>query len=115
MLARMVDNVARPEPADAVRRAVEHIISDIVDHERDGEPIPLIADVEEAELPHPEGERDHQPAREHARDRAAQPERERGQRVARRSEEHTSELQSLMSISYAIFCLKKKQINNETN
>src|SRR3546814_5381908 len=27
---------------------------------------------------------------------------------ARRSEEHTSELQSLMSISYAVFCLKKK-------
>src|SRR3546814_8287778 len=29
-------------------------------------------------------------------------------RMARRSEEHTSELQSLMSISYAVFCLKKK-------
>src|SRR3546814_4491008 len=29
-------------------------------------------------------------------------------RVARRSEEHTSELQSLMRISYAVFCLKKK-------
>src|SRR3546814_1253515 len=28
-----------------------------------------------------------------------------------RSEEHTSELQSLMRISYAVFCLKKKQIN----
>src|SRR3546814_3703823 len=27
----------------------------------------------------------------------------------KRSEEHTSELQSLMSISYAVFCLKKKQ------
>src|SRR3546814_8525585 len=27
-----------------------------------------------------------------------------------RSEEHTSELQSLMSISYAVFCLKKKKI-----
>src|SRR3546814_1136271 len=27
---------------------------------------------------------------------------------ARRSEEHTSELQSLMRISYAVFCLKKK-------
>src|SRR3546814_8685505 len=27
-----------------------------------------------------------------------------------RSEEHTSELQSLMRISYAVFCLKKKQI-----
>src|SRR3546814_5082671 len=31
----------------------------------------------------------------------------------RRSEEHTSELQSLMRISYAVFCLKKKNyINN---
>src|SRR3546814_9945546 len=28
--------------------------------------------------------------------------------TARRSEEHTSELQSLMRISYAVFCLKKK-------
>src|SRR3546814_5243897 len=32
-------------------------------------------------------------------------------RVHRRSEEHTSELQSLMRISYAVFCLKKKNIN----
>src|SRR3546814_7079791 len=31
-----------------------------------------------------------------------------------RSEEHTSELQSLMRISYAVFCLKKKQHYNET-
>src|SRR3546814_10818927 len=30
-------------------------------------------------------------------------------RVDRRSEEHTSELQSLMRISYAVFCLKKKK------
>src|SRR3546814_1524293 len=29
-----------------------------------------------------------------------------------RSEEHTSELQSLMRISYAVFCLKKKIFNN---
>src|SRR3546814_3807034 len=29
--------------------------------------------------------------------------------AANRSEEHTSELQSLMRISYAVFCLKKKQ------
>src|SRR3546814_4201604 len=29
-----------------------------------------------------------------------------------RSEEHTSELQSLMRTSYAVFCLKKKNINN---
>src|SRR3546814_9757878 len=30
-------------------------------------------------------------------------------RPERRSEEHTSELQSLMRISYAVFCLKKKK------
>src|SRR3546814_7670987 len=30
----------------------------------------------------------------------------------RRSEEHTSELQSLMRISYAVFCLNKKNITN---
>src|SRR3546814_9455303 len=32
----------------------------------------------------------------------------------RRSEEHTSELQSLMRISYAVFCLKKKKKNTHT-
>src|SRR3546814_6795619 len=35
-------------------------------------------------------------------------------RGTRRSEEHTSELQSLMRISYAVFCLKKKN-KNESN
>src|SRR3546814_1831848 len=33
---------------------------------------------------------------------------------ADRSEEHTSELQSLMRISYAVFCLKKKNTNTST-
>src|SRR3546814_4291524 len=33
---------------------------------------------------------------------------------AARSEEHTSELQSLMRISYAVFCLKKKNNNTYT-
>src|SRR3546814_8619664 len=32
-----------------------------------------------------------------------------------RSEEHTSELQSLMRISYAVFCLKKKKRKQTTN
>src|SRR3546814_7551470 len=32
-----------------------------------------------------------------------------------RSEEHTSELQSLMRISYAVFCLKKKKKETETH
>src|SRR3546814_7213103 len=31
-----------------------------------------------------------------------------------RSEEHTSELQSLMRISYAVFCLKKKKIQKQS-
>src|SRR3546814_10863752 len=34
---------------------------------------------------------------------------EQGARAGERSEEHTSELQSLMRISYAVFCLKKKK------
>src|SRR3546814_7907813 len=39
---------------------------------------------------------------------------ERIDRLWPRSEEHTSELQSLMRISYAVFCLKKKN-NKHTN
>src|SRR3546814_5767966 len=39
---------------------------------------------------------------------------EAGQR-RHRSEEHTSELQSLMRISYAVFCLKKKKTNTDNN
>src|SRR3546814_3759234 len=43
--------------------------------------------------------------------------RRRQQRTARRerSEEHTSELQSLMRISYAVFCLKKKNYIKHTH
>src|SRR3546814_1602111 len=47
--------------------------------------------------------------------RAADVDLQRG-RPAARSEEHTSELQSLMRTSYAVFCLKKKnKINNSRN
>src|SRR3546814_9643024 len=41
--------------------------------------------------------------------------RERGLRRFARSEEHTSELQSLMRISYAVFCLKKKKTDKHKN
>src|SRR3546814_9055546 len=53
--------------------------------------------------------------RDQARDR--QKGESQGQARARgcRSEEHTSELQSLMRISYAVFCLKKKKKNNSNN
>src|SRR3546814_13668548 len=47
-----------------------------------------------------------------SRPRAVQMPRPR--HLHRRSEEHTSELQSLMRISYAVFCLKKKNINTIT-
>src|SRR3546814_10568372 len=40
----------------------------------------------------------------------ARQDRKPGPRTPIRSEEHTSELQSLMRISYAVFCLKKKKL-----
>src|SRR3546814_5748925 len=39
----------------------------------------------------------------------------RSRTIRTRSEEHTSELQSLMRNSYVVFCLKKKKKNNKTN
>src|SRR3546814_4148570 len=41
--------------------------------------------------------------------------RRKAERQMARSEEHTSELQSLMRISYAVFCLKKKKIIKHQN
>src|SRR3546814_4392513 len=38
-----------------------------------------------------------------------------GDPIEERSEEHTSELQSLMRISYAVFCLKKKTTNKTSS
>src|SRR3546814_19893432 len=59
------------------------------------------------------GERDQAVARRAARsrkaDRQLSVQRPDRRRQDRRSEEHTSELQSLMRTSYAVFCLKKKQ------
>src|SRR3546814_3949926 len=54
----------------------------------------------------------HAPAHRHCHRPAAQARRDHRRRAdhGTRSEEHTSELQSLMRISYAVFCLKKKKI-----
>src|SRR3546814_3660554 len=46
--------------------------------------------------------------------RHPRPSRRRAATSASRSEEHTSELQSLMRHSYAVFCLKKKKNNKTT-
>src|SRR3546814_2673566 len=67
------------------------------------------------------GARGEEPALQHPRRRAvARAERQPRRPPAHpphllggRSEEHTSELQSLMRISYAVFCLKKKKNNNK--
>src|SRR3546814_2085461 len=55
----------------------------------------------------------HQPDRPHRASGDRQQHVSRGLRACAtgRSEEHTSELQSLMRISYAVFCLKKKKTN----
>src|SRR3546814_1730431 len=66
----------------------------------------------------------HRPRDRARRARAGQPRARRNDKARarhvlfeRRSEEHTSELQSLMRISYAVFCLKKKKdkIQSTTN
>src|SRR3546814_2244673 len=55
-----------------------------------------------------------------SRDQAAVPGADAGRKILYwydpmvRSEEHTSELQSLMRISYAVFCLKKKKTQTQT-
>src|SRR3546814_19063670 len=54
------------------------------------------------DLPQPHARADDRPAEHPVRS------------VRRRSEEHTSELQSLMRISYAVFCLKKKTNNDSS-
>src|SRR3546814_2795950 len=65
----------------------------------------------QAEAQMPEDVGDHQDQRE--RDgRVRCPAQHRG---VIRSEEHTSELQSLMRISYAVFCLKKKKKRQDNN
>src|SRR3546814_10857004 len=57
----------------------------------------------------------HLPANRHDRScRASGRSRRRAAPTCGRSEEHTSELQSLMRISYAVFCLKQKKITKDT-
>src|SRR3546814_6366443 len=54
-------------------------------------------------------------AARHQNERSRRNEREEHTLCKHRSEEHTSELQSLMRISYAVFCLKKKNKKKQNN
>src|SRR3546814_8452027 len=71
----------------------------------EGRPVPVAGDATDLRL--------RRRVRAAGADRAAGDRRDRQRRgfalEAARSEEHTSELQSLMRISYAVFCLKKKK------
>src|SRR3546814_5667900 len=82
------------------------------------------SDVCSSDLPSADDDAADRPGRAGREDPRTGPEDERGGRAlawpvgrdaecgAGRSEEHTSELQSLMRISYAVFCLKKKNKKN---
>src|SRR3546814_7836454 len=91
--------------------------SDLDDHRR-------LARADPRQWPHhprrPEGRDDAHAERRRNRRRALRLDRRQACEVerdrlcqGRRSEEHTSELQSLMRISYAVFCLKKKKKNTD--
>src|SRR3546814_17459189 len=81
------DLMARPEPAHAVRAAVEGIISEIVEEEaKDPRPPPAFerdSDVEQTELIDPHRHADHRRADEGARDLAAGAEHQRRQSITR--------------------------------
>src|SRR3546814_1707913 len=88
---------------DRARLAIEAVGVDLVGESR--EQADIIGAVSEAEVPVHLGRAFEQVGE------GVPAERERGGKADRRperSEEHTSELQSLMRISYAVFCLKKK-------
>src|SRR3546814_9030650 len=90
------DDLGPPLGHRAHQRAVRHSL-DVADHHRHAEQWRRGRHRERADL-HRSGDRQSDP-----RDRP-----ENGQDDLVRSEEHTSELQSLMRISYAVFCLTKK-------
>src|SRR3546814_5460865 len=74
-------------------------------------PRAIDADHEEGQAPRAHPAQRRQPMR-HLLEPRAEPPLEQGDIITTRlarSEEHTSELQSLMRISYAVFCLKKKK------
>src|SRR3546814_7968389 len=65
-------------------------------------------EIGDQRLGHADAERE-RPTQHHEQERIG--DAERTEQIVARSEEHTSELQSLMRISYAVFCLKKKKKN----
>src|SRR3546814_3558247 len=73
---------------------------------------PMPRGVERSERRHRKGRRSHE-GDAHGEGLWRRLRRRAREMAGDRSEEHTSELQSLMRISYAVFCLKKKKKNNK--
>src|SRR3546814_3086967 len=101
----------REPPLVAIRIVGDSINAEIAAHPHVGEAFPHRVPAADAEHQQREDEGEGPAPADHEqsdrKDRGA-PQRHRAFETARRSEEHTSELQSLMRISYAVFCLKKK-------
>src|SRR3546814_2617462 len=96
--AQPVDEGGLPQPVDAARHQVVHqvvAVGDGVEDLPDKARLLVVTHFAEAEMGGV------------ARTAAGAPGHAGDDSPAGRSEEHTSELQSLMRISYAVFCLKK--------
>src|SRR3546814_8941858 len=92
-------------PNEQLERIVERIEAAKAEHDAQ-------ATAAKAQRAYPSGEDRRDGRRERERQRFGL---RRLNSSMRRSEEHTSELQSLMRISYAVFCLKKKNTQNKTH
>src|SRR3546814_5945507 len=114
-----MSKVALPRIAEVLEERQERVADDIETAERLRSEAAVVQSEYEKALAEARGKAQElfrETGDELAREQAAA-EAETAKKLARktkRSEEHTSELQSLMRISYAVFCLKKKKNKPET-
>src|SRR3546814_7335007 len=99
----MIEGVARPHDAARRRRQIDGHGDDR--RRADREVVRVLGQEFQQHIATERESDKQQPARHQLRIETRQSTRE----IVRRSEEHTSELQSLMRISYAVFCLKKNK------
>src|SRR3546814_2906200 len=111
-LQQSLEQRARVLVVNAEHHVRHHLVELVAGELPATAPARLIRNVEAARRQHRDGD-----LRKQAQAELALKPREVGELCAvdahrqDRSEEHTSELQSLMRISYAVFCLKKKTLN----
>src|SRR3546814_2197865 len=81
--------------------------------EHTGDAHPPVGGGRQPFVPQREGAERQRPGDEHGQEQPAHVDSDLEAEQFERSEEHTSELQSLMRISYAVFCLKKNNYSNK--